>query len=288
MAGTACLPARTGRVPIVFARQQPLITSSDITAALRGLGIERTDTLLVHSDVRAALRVEGSTVAHKVETIIEALEETVAGGTLMMPTFTYSFCRGDDFDLDASPSTVGALTEAFRLRKGVWRTAEPLFSTAVRGPLPAEWERDLRAIGDKECFGELCVFALLRERAAKILFFGTGFETCTFVHYLEQREGVPYRYMKDFTGIVVAGGRRRRVTASYYVRRPHQDVDNHLAPLCSALLADGAAQAADLADGPSLLVTDTQSVERVVHRELSANPDFLLARGHGLASGAAA
>src|SRR5206468_7558871 len=116
---------------------------------------------------------------------------------------SYSFCNGEPFDIRESPSTVGALSERFRMLPEVRRTADPIFSTAVMGRVPPEWERPLFAVGDRDCFGEESVFAYLRRSSAKLAFFGVGFEFCTFVHHVEQLLGVPYRYMKDFSGTVV-------------------------------------------------------------------------------------
>jgi aminoglycoside 3-N-acetyltransferase len=263
------------------------ITASDISAALHALGVDQTDALFVHSDVRSALRLEGATVNDKLETLLDGLSATVPDGVLMLPTFSYSFCRGEDFDVDSSPSTVGALSEAFRRREGVWRSADPLFSVAVLGDLPSGWEAQLREPSDTDSFGERSVFALLCELDAKILFLGADFRSCTLVHYVEQQARVPYRYTKVFRGDVTAGGRTTPVTAGFYVRRLDEDVVNELAPLREALIADGSAVTAAIDDGPKLLLTNARGVVRVARRELAANPDFLLSRGHRVAQGVA-
>jgi len=258
----------------------PVITSSDIVAALRALGVEPSDTLFVHADVRCALRVAGDSIERKVDTLIDALDAAVPRGVLAMPTFTYSFCRGEQFDVDATPSTVGLLSERFRRRPGVRRTVDPIFSAALRGTLPDAWERDLFEPGDQDCFGERSVFALLRESRAKLAFAGAGFEYCTFVHHVEQQLRVPYRYPKDFTGKVVSGGAAHDVRARYFVRRLDEDVETLLGPLGDALLAGGGARRAVLAGGLPLIVAEAAAVEAVACRRLADNPDFLLERGH--------
>lgn len=236
--------------------------------------------MFVHSGLRGALRVSGDSAAEKMSTVLEALGGAVDDGTLILPTFTYSFCREEPFDVVESPSTVGVLTERFRRLPGVRRTTDPLFSTAVRGPLPAEWEDRLYSIRDTDAFGEQSVFAYLRSVNAKLLFFGVGFGYATFVHHVEQRLGVPYRYAKDFHGVVRDGGVEVPVTARYFVRPLNGDVEVYLDPLSDALLAAGVAAAEELPGGPTLLVTDAWAIEETIGRKLRENPSFLLRRGH--------
>jgi hypothetical protein len=66
------------------------------------------------------------------------------------------------------------------------------------------------------------------------------------------------------------------------VRELLPETEVHLYPLAETLLNEGRARTSVLPDGPRLLVTDTASVLEVVRRELAANPDFLLRRGHPL------
>jgi aminoglycoside 3-N-acetyltransferase len=259
-----------------------VIPAGEIAATLRGLGVERDDTMFVHAGLHGALRVAGATAGEKVETVLDGLSAAVPDGTLVMPTFTYSFCNGEDFDPDSTPSGVGALSERFRRLPGVRRTADPLFSAALRGPVPERWEARLFAAGDKDCFGADSVFAFLREAGAKIVFFGVGFEYCTYVHHVEWLLEVPYRYPKEFRGAVRSGDEAREVTATYLVRPLDEDVESFFDPLADELLATGGARSAVLGDGPGVMVADTAAIEAIVAQRVEENPSFLLTRGHAL------
>jgi aminoglycoside 3-N-acetyltransferase len=259
-----------------------VIGAADIAARLGDLGVEPGDAIFVHAGLRGALRVEGASAREKVDTVLDGLARSVPGGLLAMPTFTYSFCNGEDFDVDETPSTVGALSERFRRLDGVRRTADPLFSSAIRGDVPARWEEPLFALGDKDAFGPGSVFALLRERRAKIVFLGVGFGFATFVHHIEQVLDVPYRFPKDFHGTVSRGADRRDATATYFVRPLDEDVEPFLDPLADELLRNGGARTAALEDGPELMVCDAPAIEATVGSCLADNPDFLLTRGHAL------
>jgi aminoglycoside 3-N-acetyltransferase len=254
--------------------------AGNVTSALRDLGVRPDDTLWVHSGLQTALRMAGATPAEKVSTLLDGLDRAVADGVLAVPTFTYSFTGGEDYDIARSPSTVGVLGERFRRRPGVRRTADPIFSAAFRGSLPGAWARRLFEIGDTDCFGERSVFAYLHEVDAKILFVGIGFAYCTFLFWVEQRLRVPYRYFKHFTGVVRDGDRVVATSARYYVRDLEADVESFFDPLADALVESGAARRATLSRGPSLLVASARAIEDEAVRRIRENPDFLLRRGH--------
>jgi aminoglycoside 3-N-acetyltransferase len=257
-----------------------VIAASQIVEALRAAGVRSGDALYVHAGLQGALRVEGAGREEKMDTVLTALSDAVGEGCLMMPTFTYSFCRDEPFDTAASPSTVGMLTERFRAREDVRRIPDPIFSSAVAGQLADGWDERLFAVGDVDCFGEESVFAHLYAADARLLFFGVGFEFCTFVHLVEQRHGVPYRYLKPFTGEVISDGTSVQATARYYVRDLEQKVESDFAPLGRLLLERGHAREVQIPRGPRVLAVPARAVHDVALEQLRRNPDFLLTRGH--------
>jgi aminoglycoside 3-N-acetyltransferase len=224
--------------------------------------------------------MEGSTPTDKVATVLRGLDRTVADGTLIVPTFTYSFTRGEDYDVATSRTTVGVLGEHFRHVPGVRRTTDPMFSVAIRGPLPRGWEERLLDVRDTDCFGDHSIFAYLREVDAHLVFIGVGFGYCTFLHHIEQRMRVPYRYFKDFPGAVRIADRTMRTTARYYVRDIESGVENCFDPVADALLQSGAARRTSLPSGPSLLVTRARAVEAEAIGRMRKAPTFLLRGEH--------
>jgi aminoglycoside 3-N-acetyltransferase len=264
-----------------------LIDADRITAALEELGVAPDDTLLVHSGLQGSGRVAGARSRDKLDTIVGGLAGAVPNGTLLMPTFTYSFCRHEVFDRDASPSTVGLLTEHFRRLPGVRRTAEPIFSCAVLGRVEPAWEEPLFTVGDKDCFGPESVFAYLLSRAGRVLFYDVGFAFCTFVHHVEQLLGADYRYRQRFTGTVRDGAREQPAAVDYLVRKLDEEVLPHFEPLEAVLLAAGGARRTTIPGGPTLLVADCRAILEQAVPALAGNPDYLLRRGHA-AVGAAA
>jgi aminoglycoside 3-N-acetyltransferase len=250
-----------------------LIGAGDIAAAVTELGAAPGDTVWVHSGLQRSGRVAGGTREAKLDTIAEGLG--AHGGPLWMPTFTYSFTEGEDYEPAATPSTVGLLTEHFRA--GARRTADPIFSAAVKGGGAPE---HLFAVGDQDCFGPRSVFAHLADVDALLVFFDVSFELCTFIHHVEQGLGVPYRYLKTFTGDVIEAGARTRVKADFFVRRLDEDVVTFLGPLWDSLASAGLGRTASIPRGPTLRGVRARAVAAHAAERLAEQPDFLLRRGH--------
>jgi aminoglycoside 3-N-acetyltransferase len=271
---------QSGRLRVPWA-VAGVITADDMTRALADLGLRPDDTVMVHSGMRDLLRVQGRGRDEKLATVVDALRAAVPGGRLVMPSFSYSFTRGEDYDLQRSPGIgLGVLPEYFRGLPGVRRTTDPLFSAAILGPVPAEWEEPLFGVHDVDCFGAGSVFDFLYRQDARLLFLGVPATANTYAHYVEQMLEVPYRYFKDFRGRVVRDGDATEVTARFYVRELESDVEVFLAPLADDLLRAGEAVATAMDRGPSLFLTGARAIARQAELGVAANPDYLLRRGH--------
>lgn len=221
------------------------ITPDDITQTLRSLGIVPGDTLLIHSRVSAFgkfLLFDRDAFFKEIEqAFLDAVGEE---GTIVMPTFSYSFCNKEIFDMAKTPSTVGVLTEHFRKQSGVSRTKHPIFSVAISGRHRNEFLNI-----EKDSFDAQSIFGHLHRVNAKQVFFGASFESATFVHYIEQAHGVPYRYMKTLEGIIRENGKEYSDSATYNVRYLDKDVVTELARFEKHLVSIGAMKRAELGSG---------------------------------------
>lgn len=253
-----------------------VITAAQLSETLAELGVRRDDVLFLHSGMQYASRIAGDGRDGKLQTAVNGFAAAVADGVLILPTFTYSFCIGEVFDVDRTPSTVGMLTEHFRLQTGVRRTPEPIFSSAVLGRVPDPWHDHLFEVTDKDCFGAESIFGYLAHMDAKLVFFGVGFEYCTFVYFVEQALEVPYRYQKPFQGEVVHAGATTRVVASYFVRDLKAGVENDFSRLAADLLHHGGAKETRMAGGPRVLVTSAKAVLRVASEGVRSDSAYLL------------
>ena len=187
-------------------------TYSKFSSFLTELGVAPDDLLMVHSFLPSLGQLEDGLPG-----IYRALRDRLGTkGTLVVPTFTYSFCKGEEFDHRHTPSVAGTFTEFVRCQEAVVRSADPIFSIAAVGNLAYE----VTKIREQTCFGPGSVFELLEQVGVKFLLLGTDYQkSLTYFIHLERLFGVPYREEKLFSGsMVTTEGTRKAATFSYYVR----------------------------------------------------------------------
>jgi aminoglycoside 3-N-acetyltransferase len=196
---------------------QRTIEPSAVTDALLSIGVKPGSVVMVHPDAIVAAQFPAIPNEQRLDLLIESIETALGDdGTLLIPTFSYSFTKGEPFDIANTPSAVGMVSERFRSRPGVDRTADPIFSFACKGPLAPGF----CAIPVKECFGAESVFATLHRLNAYIVDLGCSMNRGgTFVHYAETVHGVDYRYNKTFSGTIISrNGEAYQSSVVYNVR----------------------------------------------------------------------
>lgn|SRR3989344_3207407 len=216
---------------------------SDFIKALKEVGVSKGDNIFVHSDISVFGKLAELNKDILLNGLSTALMES-SKGTVIMPTFTYSYCWNQVFDHKESKSTVGVLSEYFRNLPDAVRTTQPIFSVAM---LPCKQDfLDL----SKDCFGQDSIFGRLHREKAKIVFFGAKFEAVTFLHHIEQSYGVPYRYMKRFDGTFKMNGKEIKDYCTYFVR--HEDVKYELSRFEEYLLKRGLLKRVKIGNGEIL------------------------------------
>lgn len=189
-------------------------SQDNLTNAIKKLGVSFGDTICIHSEIFSL----GRPLVPRDEflsIITQSFLDSVGyEGTVLMPTFTYSFCRGEVYDIKNSKSTMGVLSEFFRKQSGVVRTSDPIFSFAVWGKNRSGFLKD-----HNDCFGKDCVYETLLKNKGKLISFGSGKFWYTFAHYAEQVAKVSYRYFKEFDGTFIdQDGTSHIKKVKYFVR----------------------------------------------------------------------
>ncbi len=155
--------------------------------------------------------------------LIESLEERVTKeGTLLLPTYSWDFCHGEGFHYEHTIPRTGGLGRIALKMKGFQRTSHPIYSFAV-------WGKDaekLCAMTNQSSFGIDSPFHYMNTNAVDHLMIDLPFtKGYTFVHYIEELVGVPYRYQKNFTDQYVnKSGEKTIRTYSMYVRDLDMDL----------------------------------------------------------------
>ncbi len=176
----------------------PPNTPDSLLHELSDLGLKSGMTVMVHS----SLGKIGWTIGGSV-TVIHALLDAIAPeGTLVMPAASRSVsdpsCWSDKrvkadwhetirahlpvFDPITTPTTMGAIPEAFRTYPGTLRSNHPMASVCANGRLAGEITKEHSI---EFCEGRGTPFEKLYNLDTHTLLLGVGFNRCTSLHYAE-------------------------------------------------------------------------------------------------------
>lgn len=145
------------------------------------LGIEKDDTILVHSSLSSLGYVEGGA-----DTVIDTLLAVLSQGTLFFPTLSYNFVTDDNpvFSITETQSCVGCISETFRKRENVIRSMHPTHSVCGLGKYAEEiLSQHIEADSPG---GRKTPFYLLPKYNGKILMLGCGLKFNTSMHAIEE------------------------------------------------------------------------------------------------------
>lgn len=178
-----------------------MYSKSDLIRHIRGLGIQSTDTIMVHTSLKAIgiIDPESKTTA---EIYIDALREVLSDGLLLIPAHTWATIResGQEFNVRTSLPCIGAVpTVAVKLaeaahdagRTDCVRSLHPTHSVVAfgaralaytSGDVTAQTPAPLQG-----CFGKLY------EENAKILLVGVNQGRNTFFHAVDEYLDIPHR-----------------------------------------------------------------------------------------------
>lgn len=168
-----------------------MYTKQDIINGLIQIGVKPTDTLMVHSSMKAVGQVEGGA-----DTVLDAFIQYMKEGLLIFPTHTWEQMNDEYniFDPKTEPSCVGILTNLFRIRPGVIRSLHPTHSVAALGKDAKDY------ISGDDQFDTPCArngcWGKLYDRKAKVLFLGCSLKKNTFLHGVEEWHQIPNRLME--------------------------------------------------------------------------------------------
>jgi aminoglycoside 3-N-acetyltransferase len=128
---------------------------------------------------------------------------------------------------------MGIFSEFVRQLTGARRTPHPLQSLAVVG----RYAGDLSSRDTPSAFDPGSAFERMVELGFKLLLLGADIQAVSMLHYSEQRARVPYRYWKDFTGLVRSGQGWQTRTYRMFVRDLRADPRIELYPVQALLEA---------------------------------------------------
>ncbi|MEG2623286.1 MAG: AAC(3) family N-acetyltransferase [Clostridia bacterium] len=178
----------------------------EIHEALLALNAQDCDVLFVHSDISFGLPNRSYKRKEYLGKLFDIIIE-LGVQTVVFPTFTYSFCNSEVYDVNNSATSMGALNEYARKQADAVRSLDPLLSVVAFGE---QRERLTQGACDNSLGHGSILDKLHHTSNVKFLFFGAEFSNSfTYVHYVEKMMNVPYRFDMVFDGTIVDHDGRR-------------------------------------------------------------------------------
>nr|WP_255555541.1 AAC(3) family N-acetyltransferase [Enterovibrio paralichthyis] len=190
-------------------------TYEELVAAVRAVGVKENDILFCHSNVGFLGVPEGLKDRQAIlELILSAIQDVIGEeGTLVVPTFTYSFGKNEIFDVDSSVSNCGAFSEFIRMHPSAFRSNDPSVSVAAIGRKAQDLTKNI----PQDAYSEDSVFGRLVKQRVRI--FNINFDAgTTLLHYLEKQCQVSYRFDKTFHGEKMEDGCLVQSASTLWVR----------------------------------------------------------------------
>ncbi len=188
---------------------------------LKLLGLKKSDTVMIHGDAIIATQLNLSKFSNDPTNLLLdiLIDYFYPNGTIIVPTFSYNMNYKNVFDNLNSKSEVGLFSEKFRKKINVKRSDHPIFSVSAIG----KKTNFLTNYNLKDCFGKNSFFDRFYKINGKILCLGCPMERITFIHYIEQKIGVNYRYIKNFQCAYKKANKLKKLKIKFYVR----DLNKH-------------------------------------------------------------
>ncbi len=199
-----------------------IVIKSDVVDALRSVGLQSGDSVMVHTSLGQIGYVCGGA-----QTVIEALIEVVGQqGTIMMPTQSWKNLDPDTgvhSDVDESDwdtirenwpaydkaitptNTMGAVAEMFRLWPGTIRSDHPARSVAAWGK-NAQYLTENHDLSN--IFGDTSPIGKLYELDGKVLLIGVDYDKNTSIHLADVRAKYPGKHTSMEHSAVMENGKR--------------------------------------------------------------------------------
>ena len=182
------------------------ITKSSLVDALLSVGIEKNDTILVHSDIASFGTTENFSRKDALNIFYESFMEVLGNeGTLCVPAYFYEYARfGIPYDISLSPVSkeLGVFSRFINSLPESKRSCNPLAAVAAVGK-NADYICEIK---NRHNYGEDSAFNRLHKLNAKIVMLGTSLNSVTFGHYVEYHVGVPHMYNKIYNIPVLNNG----------------------------------------------------------------------------------
>ena len=170
----------------------------DIVKCLKKIGVKKKDTIFCHSDIlKFGIPSCGLQRKKIAQLFYESFFEVIGKeGTLILPTFSYSFCKKEVYKPNISSSICGLLSEELRKnKKNFLLYPDPNLSCIIFG----RYKKYLAKFENKNSYGSNSLFHKFYSLNGKVCNLNLDAGS-TFLHFLERKLNTTYRFEKKFFG----------------------------------------------------------------------------------------
>ena len=167
-----------------------MLTKVDIQAFLEKQGVKRSDTVLVHTSMRALGEVEGGC-----DGLINAFCEYLSDGLFLVPTHTWDSVGKEMpvYDVRVTPPCLGALPTVAAFRADGVRSLHPTHSVVAFGKRAREFVAgEEKAVSPCSAGG---VWQRLLDEKATVLLLGVDLTANTYIHAVDEMLNLPHRLL---------------------------------------------------------------------------------------------
>jgi aminoglycoside N3'-acetyltransferase len=199
---------------------KPVYNKLDILKAFQRLNIINGDSVFLTSNLgmlgkpdtknKNLLKVSSTW-------ILEVLKELIGRkGNIFVPVYSYSFTKKRKvFSPKSTRSEVGYFSNFFLKQKKIIRSNDPMMSIAGYGPNV----KNILLKASNSSFGDNCVFErFLKLNKLKCCHISLGINWIPFLHYLDWKNKVPFRFNKILSGYLINGKKRKKIKWIFYAR----------------------------------------------------------------------
>jgi aminoglycoside 3-N-acetyltransferase len=186
-------------------------TKEEIKEQLKTMGILPTDTVVIHTSMKAIGSVEGGP-----EGLLDAFCEYLSEGLFLVPTHTWDDVTENNpyFDVRTAVPNIGLIPVTAAKRKDGVRSLHPTHSMWAYGADAAEYVKGEENAPSPTPAG-YC-WDKLADVHAKILLIGVENDKNTFIHAIEERLNLPDRISDKPYDITITDGQGNVTTHPFY------------------------------------------------------------------------
>lgn len=165
-----------------------MFTIEELKNQIRAMGIEKDDTVLIHTSMRAVGPVENGA-----DGVIDAFCQVLSEGLFLVPTHTWAVVNRENpvYDVRSTVPNIGALPSVAAFRKDGFRSLHPTHSIWGHGTDAEDFLRGEEKANTPGPVG--FAWSRLTDRKAKILLIGIGNERNTYIHAVDEIADIPNR-----------------------------------------------------------------------------------------------